>query len=143
MATSDLSGDLAVIVAFIEARLAEDEAAAKLAAKYHGKRWHAGEAVHPSEGTVSVFDEDGANLVAMWVLPGDAAHIARHDPARVLREVTAKRAIVSNYVTCATADRYSGEPAPIDHYQGGVGYALCALASAWSDHPDYQREWWE
>ena len=59
------------------------------------------------------------------------------------REVAAKRAIVNNYVTCATADRYSLGlgAAPIDHFQDGLGWALEQLATAWSDHPDYRQDW--
>ena len=50
-------------------------------------------------------------------------HIARHDPARVLREVTAKRAILD-------AVGYDDREAVAGH-----------LAAVYSDHPDYRKEW--
>jgi hypothetical protein len=66
------------------------------------------------------------------------AHIARHDPARVLREVAAKRAILA---------RYEERPANLGDslQQGqecmGLLYAMEALAAVYSDHPDYDPEW--
>lgn len=57
------------IAEFITARLAEDEAAAEAA-----------------EGTCHF---DGSSE--------DADHYERHDPARVLREITAKRAILADH----------------------------------------------
>jgi hypothetical protein len=53
----------------------------------------------------------------------DAAHIARHDPARVLADVKAKRAIIG------------------DEWSDPGWDVLCALASAYADHPDYREEW--
>jgi hypothetical protein len=51
-------------------------------------------------------------------------HIARHDPARVLADVEAKRRIVE----------WDAEQ-PVDR---GV---LNILASVYADHPDYREEW--
>lgn len=103
---------------FLTARLDEDEAAAKAAASRPlGDQWI-----------------DGTRLTAV------AAHIARHDPARVLREVEAKRKILNSWVSAATADRYSAGPEPIDHFQDGLEHALRLLATAWSDHPDYRQD---
>lgn len=89
-----MSDDLA---AFLAARYDEAEALAVEAARYHGKDWHAGSKVNPVEGTVDVFDDDGANLVAMWVMPGDAAHIAATDPRQRLADIALKRAILAEH----------------------------------------------
>ena len=60
-------------------------------------------------------------------------HVARHDPARVLCECEAKRRIVEHATQCDDSPR------------GGWCYschvALCALASVYSDHPDYDPAW--
>ena len=54
-----------------------------------------------------------------------AAHIACHDPARVLREVAAKRAMLED----------------LDLTYPDAVHLRKLLAAAWSDHPDYQRDW--
>lgn len=53
-----------------------------------------------------------------------AQHIARHDPARVLRECAAKRELVDAW-----------------HDEHGGGHVLKTLAAVYSDHPDYRQEW--
>ena len=85
------------LVAFLEARLDEDEAIAKAAGEPGGQFSRSGAGFAPEwkddRGAVSssagqvVFDEGNPS-------EAQSAHIARHDPARVLREVEAKRAIV-------------------------------------------------
>lgn len=60
----------------------------------------------------------------------DERHIARHDPARVLREVEAKRRVV---------DRYSWLREHGD--TGDMAWVLPLLAAAYADHPDYRPEW--
>jgi|HubBroStandDraft_4_1064222.scaffolds.fasta_scaffold586039_2 hypothetical protein len=105
---------------------------------------------------IARLDEDEAAAKA-WLPFGnpDAAqreHIARHDPARVLREVDAKRKILAEHcdtvgsvwipghghdnkfcARCVDSDRdgdyYAEEPGPC--------LTLRALAAVWSGHPDY------
>src|SRR6266702_4239538 len=82
-----MSGDLA---AFWAARLDEDEAAANAARagpwRYDGSAVIAatGLNVTPAGAHHSIHEDD-------------AAHIARHDPARVLREVAADRRIMDRH----------------------------------------------
>lgn len=68
-------------------------------------------------------------------------HIARHDPARVLREVEAKRRIL---YTCDTATRMWLH-ARTEEYADGVAdpgdTILRALASVYADHPDFDGSW--
>lgn len=136
------------MVAFIKARLEEDEAIAETA----GGREPQGEweqvdperrpgRVDCDSGYVVTYDEGSPD-------EGQAPHIARHDPARVLREVEAKQRIVDDYRITATACRNVTGP-EVD----SPGYAaMCAgrdalkscvtlLAAVWSDHPDYRQEW--
>ncbi|MEU9091804.1 DUF6221 family protein [Streptomyces sp. NPDC048428] len=73
--------------------------------------------------------------------PAIALHVALHDPARVLREVEAKRRVLTRHVLSpATGDlelpwdnrddcQYDGETWPCDD--------LLDLASPYGDHPDY------
>jgi uncharacterized protein (DUF2235 family) len=63
-------------------------------------------------------------------------HIARHDPARVLREVTAKRHILKHH-----GDTHDcGDPRSWESPYVGC-CDLLALAAVYSDHPDYRNEW--
>jgi hypothetical protein len=74
----------------------------------------------------------------------DAAHIARHDPDRVLRGVEAKRAILDRYAgACAevrsfvTAERRTA--ARIAQFE--LEAVVHLLALAWAAHPDYDPAW--
>ncbi len=113
------------LIAFVSARLGEDEAAARLAAREGGtwKQDHpgSGAAISSLGGTV-VYDEGSPDEY-------QAAHIARHNPARALREVAFKQAILGQYRTAAG---WSSDNWPL---------SLRLLAAIWSDHPDYRQEW--
>lgn len=122
------------LVAFLRARLDEDEAIAKAATP---GPWTVddetlAEAIHGPEhqdvvsggrwgGEATVFDTD------------DAVHIARHDPARVLADVEAKRRIVNE------------RPWPIgrnwDQVRAWHDTTLRLLALPYACHPDYREEW--
>lgn len=60
----------------------------------------------------------------------DAEHIARHNPARVLREIDAKRRIVDRYAWL----REHGDT-------GGAAWVLPLLALPYADRPGYREEW--
>ena len=62
--------------------------------------------------------------------PGLVAHVAAHDPARVLREIDAKRKIVERY----TWLREHGD-------MGGLTWVLKALALPYADRDGYQESW--
>jgi Family of unknown function (DUF6221) len=118
------------LIAFITARLDEDEVVARSAASLQAdpeNGWGIdGRAITPHIGVVH---EEESRV-----------HIARHNPARVLREVEAKRAIVRR---CGWS---VNEP---DRYPNGLvspravlaRQNLSDLAAAWNDHPDYRAEW--
>lgn len=118
---------------FIRARLDEDEAAARGAHR-------------------DSLDDDGqahatwteASTAVMW---GDvtgvdglepdylAAHIARHDPARVLAEVAAKRELVEALVDIETVE--AERPDQV----ASLRWAVRLLALPFVDHPDYDERW--
>jgi len=113
---------------FLKARLDEDEAVARAAG---GLAWSTLE--HPiwegriedSRGEVIVYDEGAPTAV-------QAAHIARHDPARVLADVAAKRKIVA----LARREEY------LSGGLSGIHAALLlALAQPYADHADFDEEW--
>jgi len=110
------------LIAFIGARLDEDEAAAKAAAEATGcPIW--GIAGNISARASRTIVTSGHIEVGS---EAEALHIAEWNPARVLREVEAKRAIV------LVASKVLGD---------GRLFVLGQLATAWSDHPDYRDEW--
>jgi hypothetical protein len=137
------------LVEFLRARIDED---AQMARKTSAKCWHA-EIHHHRRTNEPVLYEvhpvaelegngDGGVTTA-----GDAEHIARHDPARVLREVEAKRRILDEVVDEATSldmsvdnDRRVGfRDEASEPYLGDT--LLRLLANPYVDHPDYRSEW--
>jgi len=117
------------LIAFWKARLDEDEASAKAAA-VDVKRF-AGRANWSAELAPIVIDAEDPDWAIVDLSPfvDDeclARHIARHDPARVLREVAAKREILAEYEAA---------------YRTDLGVAIKALAAVDSGHPDYRQEW--
>jgi hypothetical protein len=134
------------LVEFLEARLAEDEIKARAAGESVGYSWTEHEQVIARGGK-----PEGSNyLSGIWTEHDDEApHIARHDPARVLREVAAKQAIMATVLPCpaclkgircvphdvsAGASTWRPATARDEH-------ALKLLAAIYSNHPDYRKEW--
>lgn len=73
--------------------------------------------------------------------------VRRHDHARVLRDEQAKRRTVALYKR--NLQEYqevrSGDPVRREYVHGiveGLLEAVKDIASAWSDHPDYDAERW-
>lgn len=144
------------LVAFLRARYDEDERTAR-AVMWDGSgnrpSWDL-----PASATVEVGEDE--------FYAGDrtvAEHIARHDPARVLREIQAKRHLLDDllaethkvvddcWYTCAAAtdDRDGGESCD-DTRAGGpcdcgrdarVRGRLALLAAVHADHPDHREAW--
>jgi hypothetical protein len=118
-------------MAFLNARLREDEAVAREAAGLT-EHWIAEE---PAAGVVLV---DGEPLIEGHIT-GLTAHIALHDPARELREVAAKRDTLNAYLAAAEAAKTDDT-----RWRAGELFALRAMveryAEIWSGHPDYPRD---
>jgi hypothetical protein len=127
--------DLTAFTAFCQARLDEDEAAAR--ACQSPSPWCVSD--HPAMSSV-VDDATGAPLIYNEgsPTPEEAAHIARHDPARVLREVAAKRAVLLALYATGRPTTMSEQPSPTASL---ARLALRHMAAVWSDHPDYKPEW--
>lgn len=122
------------IIEFLLDRIAEDEAAARDASEY-GASWHwdsgFGALCNDPECSYGMLLTDDGPTVIMEVHAYDvhegwqgAAHIALHDPARVLAECAAKRAIIAAAMDIGDDGRYSA--------------VLRQLATVYADHPDYE-----
>ncbi|WTW93642.1 DUF6221 family protein [Streptomycetaceae bacterium NBC_01309] len=132
----DMTDDL---VAFLRARLKDDEDGALLAAPWP---WHLNA---EADEVIAVDDIQVAEVFALSnnQLRNTAAHIARHDPQRVLAEVAAKRAMIDAYEKSRGQDTW-GDPQLSGWLEGkadGLLIALQVLATAHADHPDYREEW--
>lgn len=147
------------IIDFLEARLAEDEAAALAATEGPWGVEEDGE-VYKSDSVreVPCTRLDGSKYISTdhvnvtcdsegmraSVQIENATHIARHDPARVLREVVAKRRVLARYEEAkhearnpvSAANRQAARVA-----EGELEDVLRDLAAVYSDHPDYYPEW--
>ena len=136
---------------FLTARLDEDEEVARRASP---GGWRYGDVESVAGGTL--YDETRRIADIIYENPEDhdgywtrhllepeadanGAHIARHDPARVLAEVEAKRRIVEAWVRAdEAAGSYPGTDAGIEM---GLHEAIALLALPYADHPDYDPDW--
>lgn len=139
------------LVTFLRARLAEDEQIARAA---HAPNW-----LTDGRRGLRYGVEDGWMTDALTT--ADADHIARHDPARVLADVDAKRRMVDAYLPPGT-DPHPGQPCinyegqdPAAHTKLQAcsrhltaserllhgDYVLRLLAVPYADHPDHREQW--
>ncbi|MFI2562993.1 DUF6221 family protein [Paenarthrobacter sp. NPDC018779] len=135
------------IIEFLEARIAEDEAAARacdvpawsIRDEPDEHLWVEGLSIHAADS-----NWDACIAVA------DARHAVRHNPARVLAECAAKRAIMREHeLDLGMREPYCdscaewwmselGEGPPMVKYPCPT---VKAVAAVYKDHPDYQQEW--
>nr|BEK68840.1 hypothetical protein KPHV_60670 [Kitasatospora purpeofusca] len=126
--------------AFLKARLAEDEAVAREASPDRASHWQRG---GDPKAPLDVIDSRGQRVVYYEGRPlsGQATHIARHDPARVLAEVDAKRRVLVRYEE-ERAIQTSGMGGLLTKYLvPRYEEIIRLLALPYADHPDYRPEW--
>jgi len=126
------------LITFLRARLDEDQAVAQAATAgpwtTMGQRVMAPSppSTRPGVGMAA------GHAAASADFNETAAHIARHDPARVLAEVEAKRILLGDH------ERFVAERRRMmggwDSYPE-ASPVLTAFAAAYADHPDYREEW--
>ena len=117
------------LLEFLDARLTEDELTA-LAAIEGSPVWRS------SLSFRDVKDEDGHFVIAAdrhHPSVEQAAHIARHGPARILAEVEARRLVVADYLRLEAAGNLLE--------RGVIEDVLRHLALVYADHPDYNPSW--
>lgn len=153
------------VAEFIRARLVEDEVTARAATdgpwRYTpDKEWFTDEdkmraaragvpqsggeefvGAGPTDSTIGVAATGPAGSTQAMC---DADHIARHDPARVLAQVAAMRAVVDRY---EKLDHESDRSDGLADLAARVAAAAAArdavrhLAAIWRDHGDYDPAW--
>ncbi|MFG2993968.1 DUF6221 family protein [Streptomyces sp. NPDC048257] len=126
------------LVQFLHARLHEDEQTAN-----GHQQWSA--SWHQDDMANEIRDDENAGTVAFVPRAGDRAHIARHDPARVLAEIGAKRQILRRLAGAEFALSVTKkDTVPHGLMTGAVNSwrdAVRLLAVPYADHPDYRGEW--
>lgn len=147
------------LVRFLNACLDEDAKAARKAAALCGchppaPSWTFRDGDEPTDGRILVVDEPHPGIKRKisrrWNRSYEgmfmAEHIVRHDPARALAEVDAKRQIIRLHSfgtghECSTLD----DNGDIDHCTWVMDSEACTtlrlLALPYADHPGYREEW--
>lgn len=136
------------LIEFLRTRLDEDEQTARDALHADAVNpgvWtteHHNSATHSEPNRCHIAEDRSGNYwsVAHEVFIPNAEHMARHDPARVLAEVDAKRRLVSMFAPKLGED-VEAELAKGNDLPWMGQQALAVLALPYSDHPDYREEW--
>jgi uncharacterized protein DUF6221 len=82
------------------------------------------------------------NRVALVVHDGDRAHILRHDPTRVLRDIETDRKLISDYADAHEAVDAADHPDMYDVGRAqGLEEALRYRALRFDARPGYREEW--
>lgn len=129
------------IVEFLTACLDEDERIARGADPGPWKSESLGrhdQAAIKLAAPTSLIQFDGSRAAA------NGMHVSRHDPARVLREINAKRRIIDEIVPRMNQmddqlEAEFGTPRSPEPYESGNLLRLLALP--YSDRDGYQEEW--
>lgn len=149
------------VIAFIEARLRDDEQAAREAygsdaLDQYSTRWKIDTEPGPGKQTPGrpsiktggmgwetssgdgIWSCDDGMADDCWRYrredKAEAAHIIRHDPVRTVREIEAKRTLLAAFA--------AEEPPPADEWgEVPVHPLLFALAAVWSGHDDFRYTW--
>jgi hypothetical protein len=126
------------LLKFLRDRLGEDERVAQAAAAELGSAWY-----YDDEFVLARREDDMVATGSQDFLDREhGEHIARHDPARVLREIDAKRQVLDWYEQRAAVDSRGEDP---DDYENVTGSTLETvvqiLALPYADGPGYREEW--
>lgn len=131
------------LIAFLRARLDEDEAMARSAG---AEPWNAMAEETPDGENIyyTVETRKPPRALVESLATGASAqaridHMARHHPARVLREIEAKRRILRAH------EKWCGGRCDAKWPEGGFDaahyWSIKSLAAVYADHPDYRAEW--
>jgi hypothetical protein len=135
------------LVAFLTARLDEDEATARAAMEFTTGDWHliasctidldAKDVPIDGGGVVKAGTWDG--VIGTDSDPGVARHIVRHRPPLVLAEVAARRTLIEEFqgASAIADDDPCDETKAAD--RATLFMVLRTLAEPYVDHPDYDR----
>lgn len=111
------------LVAWLREQIDEDERAAKAAGN---RRWLV------QDNIIELWPEREDDGFMAWPTRADARHAANWDPARVLAEVEAKRAIIERHASGPAGDcEHDGWPWPCPD--------VLTLAEVYRDRPGYDE----
>ncbi len=125
------------VVEFLLARLDEDEALAGEAVTA-GEPWRS--VTTDEQGFVLAKRDNHTWIVAQADYSPHAEHIARHDPARILADVAAKRRILDRCKWVIEHPEYGGDMELAGHFDDARD-TIDDLVTIYSDHPDCQERW--
>lgn len=138
---------------FLNARLGEDQKAAEDCGYRH---WYvlgppAGHYAYSSTSDHLCGSDPGSNRYSTISTGGGASlhHAARHDPARTLAEIDAKRRLIALHAPedwtdeqrCAVCQSDRSDYAEQDTPDMWPCATLRLLAAPYADHPDYDEAW--
>ena len=131
------------LIDWLRAQVNVDEQIANAAARdAGGPEWSAGnellsESVYTA-GTGSYIATGPYDCGLSWEL---RQHIAEFDPARELRDVKAKRLIMSEWQKADEAAAMDASDFSARIAKFAFGLTLAAIATAYEDRPGYRKEW--
>lgn len=125
------------LVRWLTACLDEDVARATAAADGGSGEWFMGRKWNVYRAEDETPDEDGETnaLVVYGNVKDQSEHIAEHDPARVLREIDAKRQLLAAWSRGAPTDVIDVKYAR--GYANALSEAVRLLALPYADRPGY------
>ncbi|MFB7555913.1 DUF6221 family protein [Streptomyces brevispora] len=124
--------DNSYLVAFVRARLDEEEEVARAAG---GEGWRC-----PAEVPGEIHDRTGAIAFSLRTL-GYNHHIARQDPARTLQRIETSRVLLDEYAEVAELDTDRPDRDFASGRAFGLGFVVRQMAAEQAGHPDYQVKW--
>jgi len=127
------------LVEFLLARLDQDEADAAAASP---GPWHVNADQYEVLAVDGITVADGFAL-SNRQLRATTCHIARHDPARVLAEVAARREIVEEYARVQDADGLVDARDYNSGWANALGLVVRGIAQSYTGHLDYDPAWME
>lgn len=128
------------LIAFLRARLDDDERIAKAATPgpWSVNDESFAESIRAADGTEVVAGGRWGGEAPVFESTEDALHIAAHDPARVQLEVESGRQAIAHYERVA-AHRW--KHLDYELAVGAVEVQLKLRALAYAGHPDYREAW--
>jgi hypothetical protein len=134
---------MTTLIEFLEARLREDQEAAEAAQDLMESSWQMLPEGPDEENYSGEFRIFNGLTIAGHVEEAKARHIVLHQPAHVLREVAAKRALIELYESSErSAEGVCRDDSDV-YYALAMEEAVRIMATSYSDHKDFRPEWAE
>ncbi|WP_309049095.1 DUF6221 family protein [Streptomyces sp.] len=129
------------LVQWLGAQLDEDERIARVASSGPWSVDNAtyAETIYAVDGTAVVGGGRWGGEASVFDSAEDALHIAAHDPARVLREIDAKRQALAHFERIQQLTKRDIEAYVLA--EGAVSKQIQIMATAYADRPGYREEW--